>query len=55
MRPGSFQPSKRTRGDGHKWELPREFMESPLKILNTYVDIFLCKLLQGTCFRRGLD
>ena len=36
--------------------LPRGVVESPsMEILKTHMKSFLCNLLQGTCFSRGLD
>ena len=35
--------------------LPREIMESPsMETFKTHLDAYLCDLLQGTCFSRGL-
>jgi len=35
-------------------KLPKEFVESPsLEIFKTYLDTFLCNLMQGICFRRN--
>jgi len=41
----------------HWNRLSREVMESPLETSKTYLNVFLCYLLQGTCFSRevGLD
>jgi len=40
----------------HWNRLPREVIESPsLEIFKTHLDTFLCDLLWGTCFSRGLS
>jgi len=40
----------------HWNRLPREAVESPsLEIFKTNLDAFLFNLLQGSCFRKGLD
>jgi len=38
----------------HWNRLPREVVESPLEIFKTILDTFICNLLQGTCFSRGV-
>ena len=39
----------------HWNRLPREVMESPsLEIFKTHLATYLCDLLQGTCFSRGV-
>ena len=40
---------------GHRNRLPREVVESPLVMLKTHLDPFLCDLLQRACFSSGLD
>ena len=45
----------RVRFTEHWSSLPREIVESPsMEIFKTYLDAYLCDLLQGTCFSRGL-
>ena len=38
-----------------KNRLPREVVKSPsVEIFKTWLDAYLCNLLWGTCFRRGV-
>ena len=40
----------------HWMRLSKEVVEScSLEIFKVHLNIFLCKLLQGACFSRGLD
>ena len=39
----------------HWNRLTREAVESPLDIFKTHLNVYLCDLLWGTCFRRALD
>ena len=40
----------------HWNRLPKEAVDSPsLEIFKTYLDTYLCSLLQGVCFTGGLD